>query len=378
MTITVGVLGIHGFSRKHLSQFLARQALGECRVVAAVAHQRELDEAFASALENQGIRLVPDIEAMLALEVQLISVPLGIHLHAPVAERCLQAGRHVYLEKPIAATVAEVDALAQAERESGRTLFIGFQDLFQPGLWDLRRRLADQEWGRVRQITITVGWPRQRSYYARTSWAGKLKLGDAWVRDSIANNACAHFLNVGQFLAGGQVLATTAELGRAYPIESFETCSLRIETGSGTQVLFNATHLCATEFGPRVRIECERGMIETTNLEAGHPWKLPDGREIPVPPRHEQPYREALAHLRGDAATVCRLPDCRGHAEIIEAAHAGCLIADLPGTIADADKIQHPRIDEALALAHQRGCTLGETGLIPGLVSGRRVTTTAA
>lgn len=377
MTITVGVIGIHGFSRQHLTQFLARQALGECRIVAAVAHQRELDPAYAASLEAHGIRLVPDLDALLALDIQLISVPLGIHLHAPVAERCLRAGRDVYLEKPIAATVAEVETLARAERDSGRTLIIGFQDLFQPGLWHLRDRLAAGDWGTVRQITITVGWPRARAYYARNAWAGKIRLGDGWVRDSIANNACAHFLNVGVFLAG-QPLAVTAELGRGYAIESFDTCSLRVDTARGIPVVFNATHLGTSEFGPRVRIDCERGVIENTRLEDGQPWRLPDGSEIAVPPRHAQPYRETLAHLRGESATICRLPDCRAHTAVIEAAHLGCPIADLPGLIADTDKIVHPRIDEALVLAHQRGCTLGETGLIPGLAPGRKQVTTGA
>ena len=378
MNIAVGVIGIHGFSRLHLTQFLARQAVGECRVVAAVAHQRERDEAYATALEAQGVRLVPDLDSLLALDLQLISVPLGIHLHAPVAERCLRAGRDVYLEKPIAASVAEVNALAKAERDSGRILFIGFQDLYQPGLWELRRRLQADTWGQVKQITITVGWPRHRSYYARNPWAGKMTLGDALVRDSIANNACAHFLNVGLFLASGHMTATTAELGRAYDIESFETCSMRVETASGIQVVFNASHLCSKEFGPRLRIDCEHGTITTENLERGDPWQLPGGGTIPVPPRHEQPYREALAHLSGKPATICRISDCRAHTAVIEAAHLGCQIRQISDTIADDEKIVHPQMDAALALAHERGCTLGETKLIRGLVAGQRITTTGA
>lgn len=372
MNITVGVIGIHGFARHHLTQFLARQALGECQVIAAVAHQRERDESYAAALEAQGVRLVSDLDALLALDLRLISVPLGIHLHAPVSERCLRAGRDVYLEKPIAATLAEVETLAAAERESRRSLLVGFQDLYQPGLWTLRQRLTAGEWGQVRQITVSVGWPRLRSYYARTPWAGKLRLGEAWVRDSIANNACAHFLNVGLFLAGGRPIATTAELGRAYAIESFDTCGLRIDMATGATVLFNASHVCASEFGPRVRIDCERGVIETTKLGNGATWRLPDGSEIPVSMREEQPYRETLAHLRGEPATVCRLADCHAHPEVIEAAHLSCPIADLPGIESEAERIVHPHLDQALAIAHQRGSTLGETGLIPGLLRGCR------
>ncbi len=370
MSITVGVIGIHGFSRVHLTQFLARQALGECRVVAAVAHQRDRDEAYAAGLEAQGIHLVSDLDALLAQDIQLVSVPLGIHLHASVAERCLRAGRDVYLEKPIAATVAEVDALAQAERDSGRRLLIGFQDLYQPGLWDLRHRLHAGTWGRLQQITVTVGWPRARSYYARNPWAGKLTIGKAVVRDSIANNACAHFLNVGLFLAGGTVTTTVAELARGYPIESFDTCSLRVDTTTQVTVVFNASHLGSKEFGPRLRLTCEHGTITTDNLEDGSGWLLPDGTRIPVQPRHEQPYRETLAFISGQPVTVCRLADCRAHTEVIEAAHRDFAIQQLVGVIGNEERITHPHMDAALALAHARGCTLAETNLISGLAAG--------
>lgn len=374
MTLTVGIIGIHGFSRLHLTQFLARQAAGGCRVIAAVAHQRELDEAYAANLEAQGVRLVPDLEALLTLKPQLVSVPLGIHLHTPVTLRCLQAGCHVYLEKPIAGSVAEVDQLIAAEHTSGKTVLVGFQDLYQPGLWELQRRLVAKEFGAVRQITVSVGWPRPRDYYARNKWAGRLKLGEAWVRDSIANNACAHYLNAALFLAGDRAGQTArpaqlvAELGRGYAIESFDTGSISVTTATGIQVLFNASHLGQTEYAPRVRIDTAAGAITIDNLEQGNSWLLPDGSTIPVLARHEVPYQHALRFLAGEDVPVCRLHHGRAHTVVIESAHAAGTIADLPGLVSDAGHIRQPRMDAALALAHERGTTLSSTGLVPGLV----------
>ncbi len=371
---SVGVIGIHGFSRLHLTQFLARQAAGECRVVAAVAHQRERDEAYAASLETQGVRLVPDLEALLALTPDLVSVPLGIHLHTPVTLHCLAAGCHVYVEKPVAGSIAEVDQLIAAERTSGKTVLVGFQDLYQPGLWALKQRLVAGEFGAVRQITVTVGWPRPTSYFTRNEWAGHLRIGDSWVRDSIANNACAHFLNAALFLTGGTLessaepVSLIAELGRGHHIESFDTCSLTITTANGVQVLFNASHLGHTEYGPRLRIDTAAGPITTDNLEHGSSWILPNGSTIPVLPRHEIPYQHALRFLAGEDVPVCRLAHGRAHTVVIESAHAVGTIVDLPGLVSDDTHIRHPQMDAALDLAHQRGVPLSATGLIPGLV----------
>lgn len=369
---TVGILGIHGFSRVHLTQFLACQNAGECQVIGAVAHERERDEVYATGLETQGVRLVPDLEALLALTPDLVSIPLGIHLHTPVTLRCLEAGCHVYLEKPVAGSIAEVDQLIAAERASGLTVLVGFQDLFQPGLWDLKRRLVSGEFGAIKQITVTVGWPRPRSYYSRNAWAGRLQLGGAWVRDSIANNACAHFLNVGLFLAGknldqsAEFRSVSAELGRGYPIESFDTASIDLRTASDVRVLFNASHLGQREFGPSLRIDTAKGAISIENLEQGSTWQLPDGSVIPVLPRHQVPYQHALRFLAGEDVPVCRLLHGRAHTLAIELAHQGSVIVDLLELTSDVEKICHPRMDEALSVAHQRGIPLSETGLISG------------
>ena len=100
-----GVVGIHGFAQRHLRSLLALQAAGKARLVAAVAHERARDEPWARDLEGAGVRLVGDLDELLALGVAVVTLPVGITLHAPRALRCLAAGRHVYLEKPAAATL---------------------------------------------------------------------------------------------------------------------------------------------------------------------------------------------------------------------------------------------------------------------------------
>jgi hypothetical protein len=108
------------------------------------------------------------------------------------------------------------------------------------------------------------------AYYRRNTWSGRLRDRDSgeWVLDSPANNAMAHFLHNALFLLGSTMAhsampaAVTAELARAYPIESADTAACRVLTESGCEVLFLASHVTQRTIEPRFRIECEAGVIQ--------------------------------------------------------------------------------------------------------------------
>jgi predicted dehydrogenase len=374
-TIASGVVGIHGFAHNHLRSLLALQAAGRTRLVAAVAHERGRDERWAVELEGAGVRLVPDLDALLAEDLDVITLPVGIDLHLPMALRCLAAGRDVFLEKPAAATVDEVDALIAAEQRSGRRLLVGFQDLFQDATWELKQRLVAGAYGSVQRIVSTTGWPRKRSYFTRNPWAGRLRVAGRPVLDSVANNACAHFLNLGLFLAGATKIQSArprtvdARLYRGHAIESFDTCSLRIATMEGPEIVFNASHLGATSIPPALRIECSDGVVVNDDLDCEQPWTISaDGRDemLTVAPRHEAALSAALRFLAGEMAPVCRLHHARVHTEVIAALHQVQPIATFPAAqlIAEGDRLFHPDIDRTLREAHVRGCTLEEAGLV--------------
>jgi predicted dehydrogenase len=63
--------------------------------------------------------------------------------HASVALAALEAGLHVFVEKPLAATPSEGTRLVDAADRQGLVLMVGFQKLFDPCVEDLRRMLAD-------------------------------------------------------------------------------------------------------------------------------------------------------------------------------------------------------------------------------------------
>src|SRR5690606_13051786 len=96
----------------------------------------------------------------------------------------LQAGLHVLLEKPVAATVQEVDAIIAAQTAAARLVAVGFQDLYVPAALDIKKRVLDGQIGTLRKVVVRGQWPRSSAYYARNEWAGRLQIDNAWVLDS--------------------------------------------------------------------------------------------------------------------------------------------------------------------------------------------------
>src|SRR5260221_104008 len=69
-------------------------------------------------------------------DVDAVIVATPTSTHREVVERCLKAGVHVLVEKPLASTVADAEALAALEKDSGRVLMVGHTFLFTSAVRD--------------------------------------------------------------------------------------------------------------------------------------------------------------------------------------------------------------------------------------------------
>jgi predicted dehydrogenase len=86
-------------------------------------------------------------------EVDAVDVCVPTPLHREVTERALAAGKHVFLEKPIALTLDDADAIVDAAERSDRTLMVGLVLRFWPEYVELARRLAAGDLGRPLAIS---------------------------------------------------------------------------------------------------------------------------------------------------------------------------------------------------------------------------------
>lgn len=130
--IPVGVVGVGHLGRHHARLYAA---LPGAKLVAVA--DRDLDRARAVAAEY-GALAFDSAEGLLGT-VRAASVAVPTVHHRAVAERLLREGIDVLIEKPIASTLEDADAILEAASESGKLVMVGHTERFNPAIRALAR-----------------------------------------------------------------------------------------------------------------------------------------------------------------------------------------------------------------------------------------------
>ena len=140
--LRVGFIGAGTVASPHLA---ALQALDDAQIAAFVDPVGERAQERAAEF---GGRVVPDLPALWE-HVDAVWVCSPPHLHAEHVVAAARAGRHVFVERPIADNLAAADQMVAACRQAGVRLMVGHVLRFSPQLERLRRLLADGDLGRL-------------------------------------------------------------------------------------------------------------------------------------------------------------------------------------------------------------------------------------
>ena len=128
MPVRVGVLGVGHFGRFHALKLAARGCL-------AGVHDADPARAAAVAAETGAPALTADA-LLAACEAVVIAVPT--RFHHPFAMLAIAAGRHLFVEKPLAGSMAEAEEIAAAARARGLVLQVGHIERYSAAIRALR------------------------------------------------------------------------------------------------------------------------------------------------------------------------------------------------------------------------------------------------
>ncbi|NLB38587.1 MAG: Gfo/Idh/MocA family oxidoreductase, partial [Clostridiales bacterium] len=148
----------------------AYQATKRAHLVAC--YNRTLPRAQAFGAEY-GIPAYDDVEAMIKNQgVQAVSICTPHPNHAELAVACAQLGVHVAIEKPLAASLGDCDAIINAVQAAGVVGTTICQRRFYPPAQRVKQAITDGKLGRPILGTVNMlGW-RDMAYYASDPWRG--------------------------------------------------------------------------------------------------------------------------------------------------------------------------------------------------------------
>lgn len=334
MKKAVVLIGMNGYGEHYLKALLQREDI----VFAGIVEIHPEKSPLLQLVKQQGIPIYTRMDAFYQQkQADLAIIATPIHLHTEQAIFALLHGSNVLCEKPIFADMRDKKKWDEAILESGKWAAIGFNWSFTAPILELKEDILNGIYGKPKQLKTLVLWPRDEAYFSRSAWAGKLKAQDGrLIRDSVANNAAAHFIHNMLYMLGQEQQETVciksleAELYRANEVETFDTCAIRMYTDEECELLFYGSHATGTEQGPQFQYNFEKGcIVYDCNLDQGIITACTENGQEKVYGNPQANNLDKLdyciAALTDGREIPCTYETALGHAAIIEALHQDTL-----------------------------------------------------
>ena len=346
--INFAVVGIGNFGAAHLdaARHLADAGLAHFTAVADIRLADFADDV--AELRGRGVACYDNHRELLDRhpELDLITLPMPIHLHAPMTIECLESGLNVLVEKPPAATLADARAMAEAARRTGKLCAVGFQYSTSPLLAAVRELIETGRLGDITSLATLCLGKRYDNYYARAKWSGRISVDGKIVRDGTLNNPYAHMaqflLTVAGIAAGETVrpVALEAEMFAGHDIETEDTLALRARLSSGIPFTFFSSVCTHIPFNMQVRIEGTKGTVlwDFYAKPQGR-VRFTDGTEELLPDlitddggNTRAVFRNVIAALEGREPLACPIDGTLAFAELVDKMFSENTVTHLHGT----------------------------------------------
>lgn len=151
----IGILGASDIAFKRFLPALEKQERFEFAGIAARDASR-----CAPFVDRFGGRCYPDYEAVLNdPEIDCVYLPLPPALHAYWGERVLNAGKHLFMEKPFTTTAADTEKLLKLAKDKGLAVHENYMFQYHRQLSEIERVMASGELGELRLIRTAFTFP---------------------------------------------------------------------------------------------------------------------------------------------------------------------------------------------------------------------------
>jgi UDP-N-acetylglucosamine 3-dehydrogenase len=191
-----------------------------------------------------GCTAVADVNALLKLNVDAVSIAAPTHLHREIALTCAAQGVHTLVEKPIASSVEEGGAIIAAARRAGVTLMVGHVERFNPAVEAIKDAIRNEE---ILSIAITRVGP----FPPRMSNVG------------VVIDLAVHDIDLIRWFTDSDIVEVQPQLSSAVA-EREDIALLQFRTASGVLAHINTNWL--TPFKARTVIVATRDKYVTGDL----------------------------------------------------------------------------------------------------------------
>jgi len=135
-----------------------------------------------------------------AVKPELVSIATSSGEHASIALYCIEHGINTIIEKPMAMSLRDADAIIEASERTGALVSVCQQCRFNKAVQKARLALEQGRFGKMSHASINVYWHRDKAYYDHDAWRG------TWAQDGgCLMNQCIHGADLLRWMMGTEI-----------------------------------------------------------------------------------------------------------------------------------------------------------------------------
>lgn len=228
----IAIIGCGRISYKHVEAIVSNHADAE---LVAVCDLEERNAIKRANEYNQATGQLPvvysDYKIMLEkANPDIVAIATESGYHSEIAIYCLERKKHVIVEKPMALSTEDADAMIKTAKENQVKLCVCHQNRFNKPIRQLRQAVEENRFGRLINGTARILWNRDMNYYIQAPWRGTWQLDGGTLM-----NQCIHNIDLLQWMMGGEIDTVYAQIGnyiRDIEAEDFGAIIIRFKNGS--------------------------------------------------------------------------------------------------------------------------------------------------
>jgi len=282
--LQIGVIGA-GYWGPNLIRNFSACPLTELAAVCDAAPAR----LEAIGRNYRDAKLVRSVDELLALPIDAVAIATPVSTHFSIASRCLEAGKHVMVEKPLAATTAEAHGLVNLAQRVGRVLMVDHTYLFNNAIRLIKRVVESGELGDLLYVDSV-----------------RINLG-LFQRDvNVIWDLAPHDLSIIDYVLGSRARSIAA-WGSAHADPDIEDMAyVNVDYGGGTMANVHVNWLSPVKVRQMIFAGTRKSLI-LNELNTAEPIKVYDrGIEIGETPETLEERRRLLVNYRsGDILSPC-------------------------------------------------------------------------
>lgn len=194
MSIKFSIIGCGHIGTRHAQRILENP---NAKLIGVFDIDAEKAESLAASCS---VNSYTDLNTFLNADVDVICVCTPSGLHKEHAIMCLNAGRNVLVEKPMALSSFDCKEMLNSAKQNEKELFVVKQNRYNPPVQKMKEAIQSGVLGNVLQVSVNCFWNRNEEYYKQSEWKGTRQLDGG-----VLFNQFSHFIDIMYYFFGAIV-----------------------------------------------------------------------------------------------------------------------------------------------------------------------------